>query len=92
MTLPEKGAAVGLIGKGWLKTLKVAKYLDCTKSQVYDLVHDGELQAFKHGQTLRISVESLEAFVERHRVEATEAFVERHRVEATEAGEPGPPE
>ncbi|MFI5330082.1 MAG: helix-turn-helix domain-containing protein [Desulfobaccales bacterium] len=61
------------LGKGWLKVRQVAKHLDCSKSQVYDLVHEGELQAFKHGQLLRISVDSLEAFVERHRVEADEA-------------------
>jgi excisionase family DNA binding protein len=77
MILPEMGAAaVGLIGKGWLKVRQVATYLDCSKDQVYDLVHEGELKAFKHGQTLRsmrISVESLEAFVERNRVEADEA-------------------
>jgi excisionase family DNA binding protein len=53
------------IGKGWLKVKKVAEFLDCSKAQVYDLVHGGELTAFKHGQALRISIESLEAFIER---------------------------
>lgn len=61
------------LGKGWVQPRKVAKYLDCSKSQVYDLVHEGELQGFKHNQTLRISIESLEGFVKRHRIEATEA-------------------
>jgi len=63
-------------GKGWLQVRKVAQYLDCSKNHVYDLVYHGELQAFKHGQTMRVSVESLEAFVKRHRIEATEARLE----------------
>lgn len=61
------------IGKGWLKVKKVAVFLDCSKNQVYDLVYGGELTAFKHYQTLRVSVESLEAFIRRHRIETTGA-------------------
>ena len=61
------------MGKGWLRPLTVAKYLDCSKHRVYDLVHEGELEAFKIGQGFRISIESLEAFIERNRIEATES-------------------
>lgn len=61
------------MGKGWLRPLKVAKYLDCSKNHIYDLVHQGELEACKIGQGMRISVESMEAFVKRNRIETTEA-------------------
>lgn len=59
------------LGNGWLKVRKVAHFLDCRREEVYDLVHEGELQAFRFGQVLRISVESLEAFIERHRIKET---------------------
>lgn len=62
-----------LMGKGWLKVKKVAQFLDCSKAQVYDLVHGGELTAFQHNQILRISLESLEKFIEFHQIRDTEA-------------------
>lgn len=62
--------------KGWLRVMRVAKFLDCTKGHVYDLVRQGELEGLKgpnRGQGWRISQESLERFVERHRIKADEA-------------------
>jgi len=61
-----------VIGKGYLKPRKVAQFLDCSKHQVYDLVHEEELMAFKCGGAMRISVESLEAFIERNRIKPNE--------------------
>lgn len=61
------------MGKGWLRPAKVAEHLDCSKRRVYELVYEGELEAFKCGGAMRISVESLEAFIERNRIEADEA-------------------
>ena len=61
------------MGKGWLRVMRVAKFLDCTKGHVYDLVWQGELAGLKIGQGWRISQESLERFVERHRIAADEA-------------------
>lgn len=65
------------VGKGYLRVRKVAEILDFSKSQVYDLLYEGSLQGFKHGQTLRISIESLEVFIKRHRIEATEGGAPR---------------
>ena len=65
------------MGKGWWGPRRVAKHLDCSRSQVYTWVHEGELEAIKTGQILRISLESLEAFENRHRVRAEERALKK---------------
>ncbi len=60
------------MGKGFLKIKKVAAHLDCSRSQIYDLIYQGELMAIRVGSALRIFKESLEDFEERHRVQDSE--------------------
>ncbi len=60
------------MGKGWWQPVRVARYLDVSKSQVYDYVREGELVAIKRGQTLRISLESLDGFIKRYAVKPAE--------------------
>lgn len=59
--------------KTWLKPWRVSRTLDCTTDHVYDLVRRGELTAIKLGpRALRISHDSLEGFLAKHRIESTE--------------------
>lgn len=58
------------MNKGWWPVRKVMKHLSYSKDTVYSLVRRGELQAIKGIQGLRISQESIEAFIDRHRVKS----------------------
>ena len=59
--------------RGWLHPWKVAEYLDCTREHVYDLVHQGQLEAIKLGpRALRISEVSLQGFIEKMKVQSSE--------------------
>jgi excisionase family DNA binding protein len=50
--------------KGWIRVWRVAKFLDCSRDHVYDLVSSGELAAMKIGvKGLRVSQESLDTFI-----------------------------
>ncbi len=60
------------MGKGWWRPGRVAKHLDVSKDYVYSLVRRGELDGAKDGTVLRISLESLEAFLERKRIKVDE--------------------
>jgi excisionase family DNA binding protein len=62
------------MGKGWWRPVRVAKFLDVSKSQVYDYVREGELAGIKKGQTLRISLESLDGFLKRYAIKGAESF------------------
>jgi excisionase family DNA binding protein len=59
------------MGKSWIRVWRVAKFLDCSRDYVYDLVKAGQLEGIKIGsQGLRISQDSLEDFVEKNKLPA----------------------
>ena len=59
--------------EGWLRPEKVAEYLDCTVQHVYDLKDQGKLEAMRVGRrAIRISVISLEGFMEKMKIKNTE--------------------
>jgi excisionase family DNA binding protein len=59
--------------QGWLQPWRVAKYLDCTRRHVYELVALGELEAIKLGpRAIRISELSMQGFVIKKKIETFE--------------------
>ncbi|MBW1992226.1 MAG: helix-turn-helix domain-containing protein [Deltaproteobacteria bacterium] len=57
--------------KGWLQPWRVAKYLDCSREHVYQLVAQGKLEAIRLGpRAIRISEASLQGFINKMKVEA----------------------
>jgi excisionase family DNA binding protein len=60
--------------KGWLRVWRVAKFLDCSRDHIYDLVRAGKLEGVKIGQQqgIRISQESLEHYLAENRLPSSE--------------------
>jgi len=59
--------------KGWLQPWRVAKYLDCSRKHVYQLVAEGKLEAIKLGpRAIRISEISLRGFIEKMKMDKQE--------------------
>jgi len=57
------------MSKGWIRVWRVAKFLDCSKDTVYDLVNSGKLTGMKLGtKGLRVSQESLDIFLVNNQV------------------------
>ena len=56
------------MAKGWRTVRWVMQHLSYSRGTVYELVSRGELLAFKGEQGLRISQESIETFIEKHRI------------------------
>ncbi len=54
----------------WLDTEQAAEFLKCSKSTVYRLCKRGELDFNKKSYGLRISTQSLEAYMKRDRIKA----------------------
>jgi len=55
--------------KGWIRVWRVAKFLDCSRDYVYDLVNSGKLTGVKLGtKGLRVSQESLDTFLVNNQV------------------------
>jgi len=59
------------MGKGWWPLRKVRSYFCYSRNTVYELVRRGEFEVIKGvgSQGMRISVESIERFIERHKVQ-----------------------
>jgi len=59
--------------KGWVRVWRVAKFLDCSRDHVYDLVSSGELISVKIGiKGVRVSQESLDNFLIKNQVTGIE--------------------
>jgi len=59
--------------KGWIRVWRVAKFLDCSRDHVYDLVSSGELISVKIGiKGVRVSQESLDNFLIKNQVTGIE--------------------
>lgn len=55
---------------------EAARILSISRASLYRLLSSGEIEAAKSGQKTLVIVESLKAFVERHRVQVTSAIPE----------------
>lgn len=58
-----------IVGPDWLGTPEAAKYLGLRVPNVYRLIDDGLLPAYKAGRLVRIKLSDLDAFIASSKIE-----------------------